>query len=133
MSERRKPPLLLRPRFVLFVLYIALYVLLRMSGIVEARVLKESAGIPYFQPAVVAPNQGKPRWQRQTLRAAFSLPMVLEEEARLAVERAQSLATQKVEEEYRKATEKSEEMLRDALQKQAEEYARPRGEKPGGR
>lgn len=120
MSDKKKPPLLLRPRFVLFWLYVFLYALLRMAGIIEAREYQGSDSW-FLKPAAVAPNPDKLRWQRQTLRALFSLPMVLEEEARLAAAKGQSAVTERVEDEYRRATDKSEELLRDALRKHTEQ------------
>ena len=111
MAERRKLPLILRPWFILFFAYFAVYGLLRMYGIIEVR----SPGTP-GGGAVVAPAQKLERWRRQLLRAVYSLPMVLEEEVRLKAAEGQDRMTKMVEGEYRKATEKSDNMLKELLE-----------------
>lgn len=73
-AEHHKPFILFRPNFILLCLYVGAYAWLRSAD----QIVERGAG-PLWGIAA-APDL--PHWRRQAWRALFSLPMVLEEEAR---------------------------------------------------
>lgn len=81
MANEKKPPFIIRPRFLLFVLYLIVYVGLRYRDEMIVQTVGSQEGGTY---QMVMPNMQHPRWRRQLWRAVFSLPMVVEEEGRRA-------------------------------------------------
>jgi hypothetical protein len=81
-KQQQKPFFLFRPAFVMLCLYIAAYAWLRSSNeiAVQSVALPSPRGTEVFRMIGASPET--PHWRQQFMRAAFSLPMVVEEEAR---------------------------------------------------
>ncbi|MDR1745600.1 MAG: hypothetical protein LBS30_07605 [Planctomycetota bacterium] len=81
-AEYRKPFILFRPGFILLCLYVAAYAWLRSAGQIDMQAisLPSLRGTDIFR--MIGPNPDMPHWRQQLWRALFSLPMVVEEEAR---------------------------------------------------
>lgn len=83
MADERKGTLLLRPRFLLFCLYVMCYVALRgYSEIILQQVPVQTDGGRMVQTYIVGSSSEVPRWRRQAYRVVFSPLMVAEEEGR---------------------------------------------------
>ncbi len=81
---------MLRPRFLLFCMYIMLYITIRSTG----EIVYQSVSVEGFPPRrehIVGADYGAPRWRRQLYRVFFSPAMVAEEEARRLMARGEGL------------------------------------------
>jgi hypothetical protein len=82
MADDKKGTLLLRPRFLLFCLYVMCYVALRGY----AEIILQQAPVQMegrmVQTYIVGSSPEVPRWRRQVYRVVFSPLMVAEEEGR---------------------------------------------------
>ncbi len=86
MAAEHKAFFLFRPRFLLFCLYVAAYVLLRVHGEIvfqQISVPSGNGGVQVFRMASAAPDI--PYWRQQVWRALFSAAMVVEEEGQPAI------------------------------------------------
>lgn len=89
MSDIIRAPFFLRPRFLLFCLYVMCYVALRGYGeILHQEAMVDNRGRREY---VVGSNRAVPRWRRQMYRAFFSPLMVAEEEGRNLLSRGRGL------------------------------------------
>jgi hypothetical protein len=78
---KKKGFFMFRPKFLLFCLYVAAYVMLRMHGEVvfqQISVPGGNGGVDVFRMA--SANPGIPYWRQQLWRGVFSAAMVVEEE-----------------------------------------------------
>lgn len=93
MADDRKGPLLLRPRFLLFCLYVMCYVALRgYSEIILQQAPVQTDG-RIVQTYIVGSSSEVPRWRRQLYRVVFSPLMVAEEEGRCIVGKGRGLVS----------------------------------------
>ncbi len=89
-DDERRGSMLLRPRFLLFCLYIMLYIIVRSnSEIVYQSVTVD--GFPVRREHIVGADYSIPRWRRQLYRVFFSPLMVAEEEGRRLMARGEGL------------------------------------------
>lgn len=81
-EKQQKPFFLFRPAFVMLCLYVAAYAWLRSSNEIALQTvaLPSPRGTEVFRMIGASPET--PHWRQQFMRAAFSLPMVVEEEVR---------------------------------------------------
>ncbi len=89
MAEERKGSTLLRPRFLLFCMYVMLYVTIRSTG--EIGYQTASINGSGTRQHIVGPTNLAPRWRRQVYRIFFSPLMVAEEEGRRLLARGEGL------------------------------------------
>lgn len=79
-DKQQKPFFLFRPAFVMLCLYVAAYAWLRSSNEIAMHSAPAPRGMEASRRIMASP--ATPRWRQQFMRAVFSLPMVVEEEAR---------------------------------------------------
>ena len=80
-ADHKKGFFLFRPKFLLFCLYVAAYVMLRMHGEIvyqQVAVPGQNGGVQVFR--MVSADPHIPYWRQQAWRGVFSLAMVVEEE-----------------------------------------------------
>lgn len=79
MASENRGNMFMRPKFLLFCLYVMAYVTIRAAGdLVYQPARNPDGGVQY----IIGSNFGLPRWRRQIYRACFSPLMVVEEETR---------------------------------------------------
>lgn len=90
-TTHRRGFFLFRPKFLLFCLYVAAYVMLRMHD----EIILRQIAVPgrtvrgdVFEMAM--PHPGLPRWRQQLWRALFSAAMVVEEEGQPVIVRVRA-------------------------------------------
>ncbi|MCC8181031.1 MAG: hypothetical protein LIP23_09010 [Planctomycetes bacterium] len=92
MADERRHPMLLRPSFLLFCLYVMAYLTIRAYGeIIYQRVDMQVTRGGIVHEFIVGTDYSLPRWRRQLYRAFFSPLMVVEEEGRRLVAGSQGL------------------------------------------
>lgn len=91
MADERRGTFLLRPRFLLFCIYVMAYMTARAYGEVVYQTMDLRRGNQVVQEHMVGSNPAMPRWRRQAYRAVFSPLMVVEEEGRRIMSRGSGL------------------------------------------
>ncbi len=91
-GEHSKIFFLFRPKFLLFCLYVAAYILLRTHGEIvfqQVSIPGGNGGVQVFRMASASPDI--PYWRQQVWRAVFSAAMVVEEEGQPLIIRVRRL------------------------------------------
>lgn len=79
MANESRGNLFMRPRFLLFCLFVMAYITVRSGGELVYQPARNPDGGTHY---IIGANIGIPRWRRQLYRALFSPFMVVEEEGR---------------------------------------------------
>ncbi|MCL2000026.1 MAG: hypothetical protein FWG74_01210 [Planctomycetes bacterium] len=90
-GEAKNEWFLLRPRFLLFCLYVMCYVALRGSGEILHQAVEVRGLAVLSREHVIGADRSLPRWRRQAYRTFLSPLMVAEEEGRRLLDRTYGL------------------------------------------
>ncbi len=93
MADEKRGTVLLRPRFLLFCLYVMCYVALRGYAEIILQQAPMQMGDRMVQTYIVSSSSEVPRWRRQVYRVVFSPLMVAEEEGRRIVGKGRGLVS----------------------------------------